>query len=453
MRRLLTGIALSVLGCGSANGSGDDDVAGSGGQAGSNSTSGGSSAGTANAAGTSNAGAGSGNVGVGGTGGNAVAGSGGTPSGGDGGGSSGSTGVSTQCTEPVGPGFPDGAPALEAGSWKAINPAGFPFDENTSSLGLAVDPCNPAVLYLCTGSFDTSIGGLYKSIDAGSNWTRVGNVEPDWTNVDHLEAPLHVEINPSDTQHLYLVQGVRGRMGFYISTDGGENFAMPEGFSSHGYLDVYSVDVDPTDFNHLLVSFHSPFSWDDPKYFGAAGVMESTDGGETWLDHDPAWGWGFGHVVNFLYRPELGIGDANTWLLGTQDSGLIRTTDAGESWTQVSETGIQHGGGTIYYGEDGTLYAAGAPNNLRSTDNGESWTAVGAPNGYNAIIGDGDLLYTAPCFGPGPFLSSPESDGSTWTPFNGQDFGMGPFDMALDSVNRVLYSSNWHDGLLALKLE
>jgi hypothetical protein len=118
----------------------------------------------------------------------------------------------------------------------------------------------------------------------------------------------------------------------------------------------------------------------------------------------------------------------------------------------VSEAGVQHGGGTIYYTKKGDLYAAGAGTNLKSTDNGVTWTQVGASKGYNALFGDGTRLYTAPCFGPSPFMVSSETDGKTWTAFNDQQFDQGPYEMAVDANHGILYSSSWGSGVWALKL-
>jgi hypothetical protein len=53
-----------------------------------------------------------------------------------------------------------------------------------------------------------------------------------------------------------------------------------------------------------------------------------------------------------------------------------------------------------------------------------------------------------------PFQVSPESDGATWTPYPGaQNFSDGPFEMAFDSVNGILYSGTWTAGMWALKVK
>jgi hypothetical protein len=129
---------------------------------------------------------------------------------------------------------------------------------------------------------------------------------------------------------------------------------------------------------------------------------------------------------------------------------MMRTTDGGASWTNYASVGIAHGGGTIYYTSTGTLYASGNYHNLRSTNNGVTWTEL-ASQAATAIFGDGKKLYTGRVDG-GPLLASPESDGLTWTNFNSQQFRAGPFEMAIDSTNRILYSASWGAGIWALKL-
>jgi hypothetical protein len=440
----LLGCALLLGGCGGPAEKSPTKPSGSGGNSGGTSSAGGS-------AGTSGGSAGQNGGSAATTGGATSGGSGGEGAGPSGGSGGSNPGVSAKCETPVGPGLPDGAPTLEAGTWVNISPAEWPFDTDPFfTQGIAVDPCNPAILYLTTSAFDTTNAGLFKSLDAGASWTKVGN----------LDEPIRVRINPENTQHLYVGDGVRGgTMGFWVSTDGGDTWTQPEGFSNlqsteNLYpFDVYDVAVDPTDFNHVLVAFHGAWGWTDSEWNTNSGVIESTDGGESWIVHAPMDGWGTGHAITFLYNPELGLGDANTWLLGTQGNGMFRTTDAGTTWDKVSDNGIQHGGGTVYYTAAGHLYASGVNSNMKSTDNGATWKAVGPGGGYNGIGGDGVNLYAAKCFGPTPFITSPESDGETWTDFNSQQFDQGSFEFAFDHVNGILYSGSWGDGIWALKTE
>jgi hypothetical protein len=202
----------------------------------------------------------------------------------------------------------------------------------------------------------------------------------------------------------------------------------------------------------VLVSFHGAWGWTDTKWNTSSGVLESKDGGTTWIVHEPMSGWGTGHAITFLYNPALGLGDSNTWMLGTQGAGQWRTTDAGATWKKVSDNGIQHGGGKTYYTKAGVLYATGANQNMRSMDNGATWASIGPGGGYNGIVGDGKFLFTAKCFGPTAILTSPENDGTKWTDSSSQQFNQGPFEMAYDSVNGIVYNASWGAGMWALKV-
>jgi hypothetical protein len=131
---------------------------------------------------------------------------------------------------------------------------------------------------------------------------------------------------------------------------------------------------------------------------------------------------------------------------------MMRTSDAGKTWTKVSDVGIQHGGGKIYYTAAGVLYATSGDKILKSTDNGLTWRGVGDGGGYNGIIGDGQHLYTAKCFGPTPIKSSLETDGETWAPTTTQQFDQGPFELGFDPINGIVYGSLWGAGVWAYKV-
>lgn len=353
-------------------------------------------------------------------------------------------------------------PALTKGTWQEITPptvtTGAP--ETCIGQGVAIDLKNRSTIYWGTTPYTQAAGGLFKTTDAGSNWTRIAKVTPIYPGAsDHLDMPLHIRIDPNDSKHLYAGDGVRGGSnGFWVSTDGGDNFVQPKGFidalkaATIDNQDIYDVAADPTDFKHLLISFHYRWGWTDTKWNTNSGVMESKDGGTTWIIHEPVMGWGSGHAVKFLYNPALCLGNSQTWLLATQGDGFWRTTDAGANWTQVSKTNITHGGGTIYYTATGVLYASGSEQSMRSTDNGATWTSIGVSSTW-CVYGDGTTLYTGKSFGANqPYSVSPEKDGMTWTAYNTQKFPDGPYEMAYDSVNGIMYSSNWSSGLWALKV-
>lgn len=348
-----------------------------------------------------------------------------------------------------------GNPVLIPRTWVNVTPPGIPLNDPYSMLGqgITVDPNNPSTIWWCNGTYQPSTkGGLYKSTDGGSTWSKIAP----------FDVPLHVRINPKNSNHMYVIDGVRGNyMGFWVSTDGGANWSQPEGFKTAAKdptvntFDGYSVAVDPSDFNHCLVSFHS--AWPDRAgYTYSCGCFESKDGGSSWIIHYPVPGMkGPGFGIDFLYSPDLKVGDKNTWLLGCQGGGYWRTSDAGETWKKVSDYDMVHGGNQIYYTKSGVLYSGSAGNPaspLRSTDNGVTWQSGSGGFSTLGIMGDGNTLYAGTFNQSGPFMTSPESDGLKWTPFNNsnQRFLSGPFELDFDKVNHIMYASTPGDGVWAL---
>ena len=355
-------------------------------------------------------------------------------------------------------------PTLQPGVWTNISPPMEPFgqigENQTLAMGFALDPGNPYTLYECASAFNSTLftvipGGLWRTTDGGSNWERVGV----------FDAPTMVAVDPGDSKHLYVADGVRGNtIGFWVSTDAGVTWTKPDAFTAAGMdptvetQDTYSMAVDPSNFNHVLLSFH--YGWTaNGTYTSTAGIFETTDGGTTFTIHQPDSRWGgLGYFVSFLSDPAHNAGDGNTWLLGTQASGYWKTSDAGKTWKQVATQQMPHEGSHVFYASDGTLYSGGFGHPMRSTDNGDTFTVLDqTPNGsYCGVLGDGTTLYiqqngfTNP---DAPYMTSPERDGTTWTTFGdgSQKFTGGPFQGGYDPVNKILYASMYESGLWALK--
>jgi hypothetical protein len=346
--------------------------------------------------------------------------------------------------------LPSDAPHLMPGVWTVINPSTS--CNPPGAYGVTVNQADPSMIYLASC-------GIHVSTNAGTTWRHIGAIGSGPTKGQYLGSSNYLRMDPKNPKHLYVSDGVHGGTnGFWVSTDGGETFDIPDGFAAKannsvgGWTpDVYNMQVDPTDFNHVLVAFHSPF-----ENSGRSGILESKDGGNTWIRHFPiatltGAGWG----IWFLYRPDLGIGNSSTWLLGAQGGGgHWRTTDAGGTWNKVTDNSMEHGGGQIYYTADGTLYSTGTPNVMRSTDNGATWTMVGPSAGYIGIIGDGNEMYVKAHDRTNPIITAAEKQGTSWTDYTPQppQFFGGAYEYDFDRTNRIVYGAYLTAGLMALKV-
>ena len=162
-----------------------------------------------------------------------------------------------------------------------------------------------------------------------------------------------------------------------------------------------------------------------------------------------------------LYNPAKNLGmDPKTWLLGTQQSGLWRTTNGGGSWTQVSTIDMTHGGMQILTTPDGTLYTGCSQGVLVSTDNGATWTVrnggngLSMVNGYFTVLSDGTRFYAQPGVwrGNGSVQWYTSTDGNSWSTFNSKTFNGGVYNGVYDAANGILYSANWGTGAWGLKV-
>jgi photosystem II stability/assembly factor-like uncharacterized protein len=129
-------------------------------------------------------------------------------------------------------------------SWIAIN-SGLPggsVAHGRSALSIAVDPKNPATLYIglsWSETRDTYRLGLFKSIDGGTSWKQLSTGLPE----ESYFGPL--VIDPRDRGTVYLGSGA----GVLRSTDGGETWsAMNSGLPG---IYVSSLAIDPQDPNRV----------------------------------------------------------------------------------------------------------------------------------------------------------------------------------------------------------
>lgn len=226
------------------------------------------------------------------------------------------------------------------GVWKSTNAgASFKpiFDKYVQSIGsVAIDQKNPKIIYVGTGESNmrnsVSIGdGMYKSADAGDNWTKIG--------LDSTEHISKVMVDPNNSSVIYVAApgplwSNSKHRGLYKSTDAGKTWETSLYISEKA--GVADVEIDPNNSNVLYAT-----SWEFrrlPYAFNSGGTgsgfYKSTDAGKTWkelsngLPKKP-----FGRVAIAL-APSA---PQNLWaIVESENTGLYISADAGETWKQQS---------------------------------------------------------------------------------------------------------------------
>ena len=237
--------------------------------------------------------------------------------------------------------------AASGGVWKSVD-GGSTFkpvfdSQDVQSIGaVALDPTSPAIVWVGSGESwvrnSVSVGdGIYKSTDGGENWTNVGL---------------------KDTEH------------------------------------IAKILVDPRNGNTVFACATGHL-WDDST---AGGVYKTIDGGKTWnkvlAGANPSTGCAMlaasPQETTTLYAAMWDFRrQAWTFRSGGPGSGLFKSTDGGEHWTELTTTSAP-GLPEQPYGRIALAVAPSTPQTVyamiesaksalfRSNDGGQHWTKLDA---------------------------------------------------------------------------
>jgi photosystem II stability/assembly factor-like uncharacterized protein len=262
---------------------------------------------------------------------------------------------------------------------------------NFGSIGsIAVADSDHNVIYVGTGESairgNASHGdGVYKSVDAGKTWTHAG--------LEDTEQIGQIRVDPKDPNLVYVaalghMAGPNAERGVFRSKDSGKTWQKVLFKSDKaGAIDLA---MDATNPRVLYASFwqvvRKPWTFESGGPDG--GIWKSTDSGDTWteLTHNP------GLPKGVLGRIGVTVSPANperVWaLIEAQDGGIFRSDDGGKTWSK------QDGDNSIkqrawYYSQvfadpkdENTVYAVNTAL-FRSTDGGKTFTSIRNQHGDN----------------------------------------------------------------------
>lgn len=243
------------------------------------------------------------------------------------------------------------------GIWKSVN-AGVTwspiFDQQESySIGcLAIDPSNPSIVWAGTGENVSGrhVGwgdGVYKSLDAGGTWQRMGLEDS-----EHISKIL---VDPRDGDTVFVAAegplwSSGGARGLFKTTDGGRTWDLV--LSVDENTGVTSLEMDPRDPDVLYAATYERRRkiWAHLAGGPGSGIHKSEDGGATWR-----------RLAGGLPEGDLGkIGLAvsptdpdvvyATVEADPEHRGFYRSRDRGASWERRNSY-ISNGTGPHYYQE------------------------------------------------------------------------------------------------------
>ncbi len=184
------------------------------------------------------------------------------------------------------------AGAASGGVWKSVNGGTTfkPVFDSASSLSIgavAIDPSHPENVWAGTGESwvrnSVSIGdGIYKSTDGGENWTNVGLKDS-----EHI---ARIVIDPRDSNTVWAC--ATGHLwddsdagGVYKTGDGGKTWrkVLAGGNRSTGCAMLASSRQEPSTLYASLWDFRRS-AWTFRSGGPGSGIFKSTDGGEHWTE-------------------------------------------------------------------------------------------------------------------------------------------------------------------------
>jgi photosystem II stability/assembly factor-like uncharacterized protein len=226
--------------------------------------------------------------------------------------------------------------AASGGIWKSTNGGTTfesVFDDHIQCIGaLAIDQQNPEIVYAGTGEANTrnsiSIGdGIYKTTDGGDKWTNIGLKE-----TQHI---ADIIIHPENSQIVYVaalgnVWADNKERGVYKSDDGGKKWKQVLFINeSTGCADLTIDPENPDliyagmwDFQRKPYTFRSGGS--------GSGLYKSEDGGNTWSEVTKGLPEGKKGRIAVEFSPA----DPNILytIIESEKTGMYRSRDKGKSW-------------------------------------------------------------------------------------------------------------------------
>ena len=290
--------------------------------------------------------------------------------------------------------------AVDGGVWESKN-AGRTWDpifdgQPVASIGaIAVAPSAPKTIYVGSGEADmrsdiAAGNGMYKSVDGGKTWTHIG--------LDDSQQIGKIVVDPNDANVVYVAAlghqyAANAMRGVFKSTDGGATWSkVLYKDENTGAIDLA---LDPANANIVYASLwqtrRPPWNIYPPSNGPGSGIYKSTDAGKTWTQLSNGLPKTVGHVgltiSNAMPQRVYALVDTGA---DVKSGGVYRSDDSGATWTHLAggedqvriwKRGWYFGGITADPKAADTLYIMDTAT-YRSTDGGKTFTAIkGAPGG------------------------------------------------------------------------
>ena len=265
---------------------------------------------------------------------------------------------------------------------------------NSGSVGaIAVSESDPSVVYVGMGEPDirgnASPGdGVYKSNDGGRTWKHLG--------LEKTQQIGAVRIHPKNPDIVYVAAlghqfGPNEERGIYKTVDGGKTWKQV--FTRGPKAGAVELVIDPNNPNTLYATFWEVYRtpWILESGGPGSGLFKSDDGGESWTDLSRNQGMPKG-ILGRIGVTVSPVNSDRVWaLVEAEDGGVFRSEDAGKTWNRVNEQRILRQRAWYYsriFADPLKLDTVFVTNVgfYRSDDGGKTYTPIRPPHGDNHYL-------------------------------------------------------------------
>jgi photosystem II stability/assembly factor-like uncharacterized protein len=328
---------------------------------------------------------------------------------------------------------------------------------NVAIRSFHVNPQSTAFVYALTDR-----KGIYRSVDSGATWSASN------TGLNAVAVET-VVFDPRSPATLYAA----GQSTIMKSTNGGGDWtylSLTDSFmvgASYLVLDPQNPAVLYGGYGGLYKTVNGGISWNrlslnttvfalavDPKaastlYAGTSdsGVLKSTSGGVSWSSASN--GLPAARITALAIDPQ----NTATVYAGVTSDGIFKSTDGGDNWTRLNTgyPGLYIEDLVINSKNTAIVYAVAQGAILRSTDGGASW-AFGGLGGVTTVAID-PLRPTEVYAGTSRGVFKSVDGGVQWNPMNNGISDAMVRALAIDAVGRRIYAGTSNSGVWAASLD
>jgi photosystem II stability/assembly factor-like uncharacterized protein len=210
----------------------------------------------------------------------------------------------------------------------------------SSSVGaVAVAPSSPDVVYIGMGETELRGNimqgdGVYKSTDGGKTWRHMGLAE--------TQAIAKIRVDPRDPNVVYVAAfghpyGRNPERGVYKSTDGGVTWRKV--LFRDDKTGAIDLSIDPRDPDVLYAALWEAYRtpWSMSSGGSGSGLFKSTDGGETWTELTRRRGLPAGVIGKIGVSASPAKANRVYAIVEAADGGVFRSDDGGATWTKTND--------------------------------------------------------------------------------------------------------------------